>query len=48
VLSIPKAGTPAHMRENIEAAEVDLDENELRLIDSFFPAPSAKVPLEEI
>lgn len=48
VLSIPKAGTPAHMRENIEAAEVDFDDNELRLIDSFFPAPSAKVPLEEI
>jgi diketogulonate reductase-like aldo/keto reductase len=48
VLSIPKAGTPAHMRENIEAAEVELDDNELALIDAFFPAPQEKVPLAEI
>jgi diketogulonate reductase-like aldo/keto reductase len=48
VLSIPKAGTPAHMRENIEAAEVELDDNELALIDDFFPAPTGKVPLAEI
>lgn len=48
VLSIPKAGSPTHMRENIEAASVELDVSELQLIDSFYPQPDAKVPLEEI
>lgn len=48
ILSIPKAGTPAHLQANIAAAEIELTPEELTVIDEFFPAPTGKQPLQEI
>jgi len=42
VIAIPKAVSPEHVRLNAEAAELVLSEDDLRLIDQAFPAPSRK------
>lgn len=48
VLSIPKAGTPEHMAENVAAAEVTITATDDALISQYFPAPVAKEPLKVI
>jgi len=45
-MTIPKAGTPEHVRENRGALDVELSSKDLRDLDDVFEAPSSKVPLE--
>ena len=46
VFAIPKAGTPAHVRENAAALRVKLAEDDLVELDAAFPPPPRPVPLE--
>ena len=46
VIAIPRAGIPAHVRENRGALEVRLSKQELADLDRAFPPPSHKRPLE--
>ncbi len=46
VISIPKAGTATHVRENAEAASIVLDDEDLVELDRAFPPPDRPVPLE--
>jgi len=46
VIAIPKAGTPDHVRENAAAVDITLTPQDLTDLDSAFPAPRKKVPLE--
>lgn len=43
---IPKAGRPAHVRENRAALDLSLTPEDLAELDQAFPAPTRKVPLE--
>jgi len=45
VVAIPKATGEAHLRENLAAADVVLDEDEMRAIDQRFPRPERASPL---
>jgi diketogulonate reductase-like aldo/keto reductase len=47
-IAIPKAGTPEHVKENREALDIDLTEDDLAELDRAFPPPTKKVPLEMI
>jgi diketogulonate reductase-like aldo/keto reductase len=46
VVAIPRAGTPAHVREDRAALAVRLSEQDLELLDRAFPPPLDKRPLE--
>jgi diketogulonate reductase-like aldo/keto reductase len=46
VSAIPKAGTPAHVREDRAAVAIDLTETDLFELDQAFPPPFSKRPLE--
>jgi diketogulonate reductase-like aldo/keto reductase len=46
VIAIPKAGTAAHARENHGALALQLAEADLAALDSAFPPPQRKRPLE--
>ncbi len=46
VIAIPRAGVPAHVRENRGALEVRLSKQELADLDRAFPPPTHKRPLE--
>lgn len=48
VIAIPKASSPAHVRDNQRALEIRLSPDELNAIDAEFPAPKRKRPLEMI
>jgi diketogulonate reductase-like aldo/keto reductase len=48
LMVIPKASSPAHVRENHAASTLALDEAALRALDQAFPAPRRKRPLEMI
>ncbi|CAP57260.1 aldo/keto reductase [Gluconacetobacter diazotrophicus] len=48
LVAIPKAGSPAHQRENIAAAELALNAEDLAAIDRSIPPPARKVPLAMI
>ncbi|GCE31688.1 hypothetical protein KDA_71720 [Dictyobacter alpinus] len=43
---IPKTGTPAHVKENRAALDIQLTEQDLQQLDRAFPPPPRKVPLE--
>ena len=45
VIAIPKASTPAHVRENRVAADLHLSNADLELLDDEFAPPRAKQPL---
>ena len=45
VLAIPKAVSPVHLRENLEAAQIRLTEDENQHIAAAHPAPRRKTPL---
>lgn len=45
VISIPKAGNPAHVRQNAAAADLVLTEADLAQIDAAFPPPRRKTGL---
>ena len=46
VIAIPKAGTPEHVRENRDALDITLTEQDLNDLDRGFPPPTQKIPLE--
>jgi diketogulonate reductase-like aldo/keto reductase len=46
VVTIPKAGTPDHVRENRAALDVDLTDDDLAELDGAFPPPAEPQPLE--
>ncbi|MDB4954002.1 MAG: oxidoreductase [Myxococcales bacterium] len=48
VIAIPKAGTPAHVRENCRALEIRLTKRDLAELDQSFPPPTRAQPLEII
>jgi diketogulonate reductase-like aldo/keto reductase len=48
VISIPKASSVQHVRDNHRALEIRLTPEDLALIDSEFPVPRRKRPLEMI
>jgi len=46
VVTIPKAGSVAHVRENRKALDLTLDDEALRVLDAAFPPPTRARPLE--
>ncbi len=46
VVTVPKAGTPAHVRENHAALELELTKEDLDELDAAFPPPTGPQPLE--
>lgn len=48
VIAIPKATRLEHVQQNAAALEVQLDEDALARLDSAFPAPGRKTPLDII
>jgi diketogulonate reductase-like aldo/keto reductase len=46
VLTIPKAGSVAHVQENRAAAELHLSASDLAALDAAFPRPTKRRPLE--
>jgi diketogulonate reductase-like aldo/keto reductase len=48
VVSIPKAGSPEHVREDHEALELILTRDDLRELDEAFPNRREPQPLEMI
>jgi len=46
VIAIPKAGTPAHVRDNRAALDLHLTAADLDGLDPLFPPPRGSVPLE--
>jgi diketogulonate reductase-like aldo/keto reductase len=48
VVSIPKASSIQHVRENCKALEIRLTREDMAAIDAEFPAPKRKRPLEMI
>jgi diketogulonate reductase-like aldo/keto reductase len=46
VVTIPKAASVAHVRENREALDLQLDAEALKALDAAFPAPTRARPLE--
>jgi len=45
VVVIPKASTPAHLRENRDALDLTLTDGDLAKLDAVFPPPRRKMPL---
>jgi diketogulonate reductase-like aldo/keto reductase len=45
VIAIPKAAREDHLRQNLDAAQLELGAAELEAIDRLFPAPRRKQPL---
>lgn len=48
VIAIPKTSHVAHLEANVRALEIQLDADDLAVIDSVFPPPRRKRPLEMI
>ncbi len=46
VCAIPEAGTPTHVRENVDALRVILREDDVVKLDAAFPRPAHPIPLE--
>jgi diketogulonate reductase-like aldo/keto reductase len=46
VIAIPKAGSPEHVRDNHQALQITLEDEDLRAIDDAFPPPKRKRPLD--
>ncbi len=45
VIAIPQAGTPEHVRKDRAAADIQLTQRELAMLDRAFPPPTGKQPL---
>ena len=45
VMAIPKASSEAHLRENLAALAITLDDDDRSQLDAAFPRPRRKVPL---
>ncbi|HEU5436589.1 MAG TPA: aldo/keto reductase [Telluria sp.] len=48
VIAIPKAGTPAHVGQNLGALDIPLTNEDFAALDRVFAPPRRKVPLEMI
>lgn len=48
VLSIPKTSSVEHLKSNLKAVDVSFTNDELELLDRFYPAPTHAVPLDTI
>ncbi len=48
VITIPKAGTPEHVRENRAALDLQLTDEDLAELDRAFPPPAEPQPLETL
>lgn len=48
IIAIPKASSPAHVRDNRRSLDIKLGADELKAIDVEFPPPTRKRPLEMI
>jgi diketogulonate reductase-like aldo/keto reductase len=46
VTTVPKAGTPEHVRQNHAALELELTDGDLDELDRAFPPPTGPQPLE--
>ena len=46
VCAIPKASIREHVRENVRALDLRLDNEDLELLDEAFPPPSSPSPLD--
>jgi diketogulonate reductase-like aldo/keto reductase len=46
VQAIPKSANPARVRQNVDAADVQLSADDLRAIDAAYPPPGGPVALE--
>jgi diketogulonate reductase-like aldo/keto reductase len=46
VSTIPQAGTPSHVRENREALDIHLTDEDFAALDAAFPPPGGPSPLE--
>lgn len=46
VIAIPKAGTVAHVDDNFRSLTLNLSNDDLHDLDSTFPAPTHKIPLD--
>ena len=46
VTTIPKAGTPDHVRENRDALDLQLTDGDLAELDQAFPPPAGRQPLD--
>lgn len=45
IIAIPKSGNIAHVEDNFKSLSIDLTEEDLRDLDTVFPAPIRKIPL---
>lgn len=45
VIAIPKAGSIAHVEENVRSLDIDLTKEDLRELDAAFPPPARKIRL---
>ena len=45
VIAIPQAGTPEHVRKDRAAADIQLTQRDLAMLDRAFPPPASKQPL---
>ncbi|KFD14262.1 putative aldo-keto reductase [Rahnella aquatilis CIP 78.65 = ATCC 33071] len=48
VIAIPKAVQPQHVKDNAAALTISLTEDEIARIDTAFPAPKHKMPLDMV
>lgn len=48
VIAIPKAGSVAHVQDNAAALQVSLSSDELALLNTHFPPPAGKEPLDVV
>lgn len=48
MIAIPKTSSIAHLKENIKAADLKLDQNVLQALNQIFTPPTKKMPLEVI
>jgi len=46
VIAIPKAGTSEHVQENRKAMDLKLDDDDIRQLETLFPRPKERKPLE--
>lgn len=46
MISIPKASKLKHMKENIQCLDIELDEEDMKLLNTEFPTPNKKTPLD--
>lgn len=46
VLTIPQSSSPAHVKENVAAGDLQLTADEWQMLDAEFPKPTSKQPLD--